>query len=163
MSGKDLEQRVLALEASEDIRTLKARYLASCDAKQPHQVRACFADGPVAIDYGAVGRFECADDLVAVYRQIACHPHMLEMHHGVNPQLKVLDAGNARGEWDAHYQLINTQDMTLTQLGGHYWDEYRRTGQGWKISATRFEVHSALVVELGDSSLRRLVASRKMP
>ena len=158
----NVEARLQILEDLEAIRALKARYLASCDAKKPDLVRACFADSEVQIDYGAIGSFSQADDLVAVYTEIACHEHMVEMHHGVNPQLEITGADTARGEWDAHYQLINTQDMTLTQLGGHYWDEYRRTPEGWRISATRFEVNSSLVLDLGESAVKRLVAARRI-
>lgn len=91
------EARLRRLEHAESIRDLKARYLAACDAKDPEGVRACFADGEIEIDYGPIGSFDNADDLVAVYRKMACHPHMVEMHHGSNPRIEVLDTKTARG------------------------------------------------------------------
>lgn len=158
-----VEDRLRRLEDAEAIRNLKARYLACCDAKDPEGVRACFADGPVAIDYGPIGRFENADDLVAVYAEIACHPHMVELHHGANPRIEVTGDDTAEGRWSVHYQLINTRDMTLTQFAGEYEDAYRRTPAGWRIGATRFAVTSALVVELGESALKRLLADNRAP
>ncbi len=160
MPNTDLEARLQALEDSEAIRSLKARYLACCDAKDPAGMRACFADGPVAIDYGVVGRFEQADALVEVFTQLGCHPHMVEMHHGVNPRISLRGDGHAEARWGLHYQLINTRDQTLTQLGAYYEDEYRKTAAGWKISATRCVVTSTLVLKLGTEAVQALVIGR---
>lgn len=160
MPNLDLERRVQALEDLEAIRGLKARYLACCDAKDPAGMRDCFADGPVAIDYGAVGRFETADPLVEVFKQIGCHPHMVEMHHGSNPQLRLKGADQAEGRWSLHYQLINTNENSLTQLGAYYEDEYRKTASGWKISATKCVVTSLLVLKLAPEAIQALVIGR---
>ncbi|RZO84289.1 MAG: nuclear transport factor 2 family protein [Oceanococcus sp.] len=148
-----IEQRLSQLEALDAIRQLKAAYLSSCDAKDCQGFRDAFMDGPVDIDYGPIGCFDNADDLVAVFRQIACHPHMLEWHHASNPQIELLASDHARGHWSLQYQLINTQDNTLTQIGGEYVDEYRLTEAGWKISATRFAPRTTLVLALQDGQL----------
>lgn len=153
-----LEQRIQALEDREAIRALKSHYFAVCDAKNPEGMRACFVDGPVDIDYGAIGCFDNADALVAVFQDIGCHPHMVEMHHGLNPRIRLTGPDEAEGDWALQYQLINTRDMTLTQLGARYEDRYRRTSEGWKIAATRCIVHSTLVVQLGEDALRRVMA-----
>ncbi len=160
MDVEALRARLERLEDSDAIRALKARYFAACDGKDPAVMRACFVDGDVAIDYGVIGCFDRADALVAVFTQMACHPHMVEMHHGVNPRIEITGTDTARGEWGLHYQLINTRDSTLTQLGARYEDAYRRTAQGWKISATRCVVDSTLVLALGDSAIRALVTGR---
>lgn len=155
-----IEDRLATLEAIEAIRSLKARYLACCDAKDPVGMRACFADGPVAIDYGVIGCFDAADPLVAVFKAMGCHPHMVEMHHGVNPQISLQGTDAAKGHWGLHYQLINTAENTLTQLGAYYDDEYRKTAQGWKISATRCVVTSTLVLKLSAEAAQALVIGR---
>lgn len=153
MDNSSIERRLRVLEDIEAIRTLKANYLARCDAKDPAGMRACFVDGPVAIDYGVIGRFDRADALVDIFRQVGCHDYMVEMHHGVNPQIQV-DGDSARGTWGLHYQLINTRENSLTQLGAYYEDEYRRTPDGWKMSATRCVVTSTLVLQLGADGVR---------
>lgn len=160
MSHEDLETRIRALEDAEAIRQLKAHYLACCDGKDAVGMRACFADGPVVIDYGVVGTFDRADALVAVFKQLGCHPHMVEMHHGINPQIRQLTAEHAEGRWGLHYQLINTQDNSLTQLGAYYQDEYRKTASGWKISMTKCVVTSTLVLKLTAESVQALVIGR---
>lgn len=160
MSIAALEQRLQALEDLDAIRSLKARYLACCDAKDPVGMRACFADGPVIIDYGAVGQFDNADAVVEVFKQVGCHPHMVEMHHGANPQITLHGDGQAEGRWSLHYQLINTNENTLTQLGAYYEDRYVRTATGWKISATKCVVTSLLVLKLSAEATAALVIGR---
>ncbi|MGH8114092.1 MAG: nuclear transport factor 2 family protein [Rhodanobacteraceae bacterium] len=160
MDTRQIEQRLRVLEDIEAIRTLKAHYLACCDGKNPQGMRACFVDGPVKIDYGVIGTFDRADALVEIFTLMGCHPHMVEMHHGVNPQIEITDDTHARGHWGLHYQLINTQDKTLTQLGATYDDEYRKTPQGWKIEATRCVVTSTLVLNLGAAAIQALVIGR---
>lgn len=162
MNTDSIGRRLDRLEALEAIRALKARYLACCDRKDPAGMRACFADGPVRIDYGVVGSFDNADALVKVYTEIACHPHMVEMHHGMNPQIEVLDEAQARGSWGLHYFLVNTQTNQATQLAGYYEDEYRKVtgkaGGEWKISATKFVATSTLVLDMAGDNLKSLFA-----
>lgn len=163
MNLDDIAHRVQALEDCEAIRALKSRYLACCDAKDPVGMRACFLDGPVHIDFGAVGIFDNADALVEVFKAIGCHEHMVEMHHGVNPQIELLAHDRASGRWGLHYQLINTREHTLTQLGAYYEDEYRRTSAGWRIASTRCVVTSMLVLQLGQDAVKTVLAGRSPP
>ncbi|MGH8460909.1 MAG: nuclear transport factor 2 family protein [Stenotrophobium sp.] len=160
MASDELMRRVQALEDREAICALKSAYLAACDGKDPVAMRACFMDGPVRIDYGVIGTFDRADALVAIFTQMACHDHMVEMHHGVNPQITLIDAKRAKGHWGLHYQLINTQEKKLTQLGAYYDDEYRKTASGWKIEATRCVVTSTLVLDLSATAITSLFAGR---
>lgn len=159
----DIQQRIQRLEDLEAIRQLKARYLWCCDRKDPQGMRACFVDGPVHIDYGAVGTFDRADALAKVFSDIACHPHMVELHHGMNAQLEILDAGHARGTWSLHYFLINTETQGLTQLAGYYEDEYRKDAGAWKISRTRFVPTSTLALDVSAGAVKALFAGRAPP
>ncbi len=159
----DLSARLQALEDIEAIRQLKARYLFSCDRKDAAIMRSCFVDGKLEIDYGVVGRFDTADALVKLFVEVGCHDYMVEMHHGVNPQIDRVSADLARGTWGLHYFLINTRDRTLTQLGGYYEDEYARTASGWKISKTRFVATSTLVLDVNSDAAKALFAGRAPP
>lgn len=159
----DIEQRLRRLEDAEAIRALKARYLASCDNKDPATMRSCFCDGPVKIDFGRVGCYETADALVDIFRQLGCHDFIVEMHHGVNPRIDVTSAEAASGKWGLHYQMINTRDRTLTQLGAYYEDEYRKTSAGWKIAASKCVVTSTLVIQLADDAIKAIFAGRQAP
>lgn len=162
MNLAELESRLQKLEDAEAIRQLKSRYFFACDRKEPQIVRSCFADGAVEIDYGAVGRFDNADALVALYTEVGCHDYMVEMHHGANAQIEVHDGERASGRWSLHYFLINTKTRTCTQLGGQYEDEYRKIGGQWKISRTRFVATSTLVLDINEA-LAKIVFAGRVP
>jgi hypothetical protein len=85
------------------------------------------------------------------------------MHHGVNPQIELMDAESARGRWGLHYQQIDTSAGRLTQLGACYEDEYRKQAGVWKISATRCIVTSTLVLDLRDAAALRVLLSGRAP
>jgi hypothetical protein len=159
----DLETRLRKLEDADAIRALKSRYFFCCDRKDPKGMRACFADGKVHIDYGAIGVFDNADAVVKIFTDIGCQDFMVEMHHGMNPQIEVLDEATATGKWSLHYFLINTQQKSLTQLAGYYEDEYRKVGGAWKISATRFTPTSTLAMDVSEMTPKTLFAGRVPP
>lgn len=159
----NLEQRIRALEHIEAIKRLKHRYFFNCDQKRPAEVRACFVDGPMVIDYGRIGQFEDADTMVETFEKLACAEHIVEIHHAQNPQIELLDAERARGTWGLYYFLIDTRQQICTQLAGFYEDEYRCLDGDWKISRTSFQVTSSQVLSIGDGISRILFAGRSAP
>lgn len=163
MNDSDIERRLRRLEDIEAIRQLKARYFACCDRKDPAGMRACFVDGRMHIDYGAMGVYDNADAVVKLFTDIGCHPHMVEMHHGVNPQIEIVDDTHARGSWSLHYFLINTQTQGVTQLGGHYEDGYAKVAGEWKIASTTFVATSTLALDAAQGALKPLFAGRSAP
>lgn len=165
MAGEpmDLAGRIQALEDIEAIKRLKYDYFYFCDTKQPDRVRACFVDGPVHIDYGHIGVFTHRDALVAVFTELACHEHMVEMHHAQNPRIDLVDDANARGIWGLYYHLIDTSTRCATQLGAYYEDEYRRIGGRWLISSTVCTVTSTQVSDLSEQVASIVFAGRRAP
>lgn len=149
---ENLLRRLARLEAIDAIKQLKATYFLACDTKQPDLMRDCFAEGELTIDYGPVGQFNDREELVALFAEVGCHNFMLEMHHGHNPIINLIDEGQASGSWELCYQLINTKDKTLTQLGLIYRDQYCLTNTGWKIQTSITENVSTLVLDIsGDN------------
>lgn len=155
-----LEARLRRLEDLEAIRSLKARYFFLCDRKDPKGMRACFADGKVHIDYGVVGTFDNADALQKIFTNIGCHDYMVEMHHGANHQIEITGEDSAHGLCSLHYFLIQTEQKSLTQLGGYYEDEYRRVNGEWKISKTKFIATSTLALDISSGVAKALFAGR---
>ena len=160
MNLADLETRISRIDDIEAIRQLKANYFFCCDQKDPEGMRACFATEDVLIDYGSIGIFKNRDQLVEVFERLGRHEHIIEMHHGVNPQITILDQTNARGIWGLHYQQIDTLKKIVTQLGAYYEDEYRKIDGKWKICKTRCNVTSTLVTSIADGAPNILFAGR---
>jgi hypothetical protein len=149
MNTSNLAARLRVLEDLEAIRALKARYFLACDRKDLAAMRDCFCSDEVLIDYGSIGTFSRREQLVEVFERLACHAHIAEMHHGVNPCIEIVDAQRARGTWALHYQQIDTQAQRLTRLSGIYDDAYRKDDDGaWRIERTRFVVGSMLALDL---------------
>lgn len=137
-----LEARLARLEALEAIRLLKHRYLNACDLKQVEVIRDCFAEGAISIDYGPVGTFTDRDRFVALYREMACHARVIDMHHGANPEIELLGENEAVGRWALYYFNLDGETGATRQLGGLYEDRYRCIDGAWKIVETVFRAHS---------------------
>lgn len=163
MTEKTLEQRIQVLEDIEAIKQLKHRYFLCCDRKQPAAVRDCFVDGPMTIDYGRIGVFDNADAMVEVFAQLACQEHIVEMHHAQNPQIGLTSPTTAKATWGLYYYMINTDEDSVTQLGGYYDDEYVKVDGHWKISATRYAVTSTVLLSTASDSVRSIFAGRTAP
>lgn len=161
--GDSLEQRLERLEAIEAIRQLKYRYFHLCDTKQPEKVRECFAPGDIDLQYGRIGQFSNRDDMVAVFTELACQPHIVEMHHGQNPQITLQDADNATGTWGLYYYLIDTRQQSVTQLGGFYDDAYVRIDGQWLITRSCYEVTSTALFDLTEGLARVIFAGAAAP
>jgi hypothetical protein len=157
----ELEQRIARLEAVEAIKKLKAKYFFACDNKQPELVRRCFVDGDMHIDYGRVGSFSNADDMVAIYTKYACKDHIVEMHHAQNPQVTMISDTQASATWGLFYYMIDTRQNVVTQLGGFYEDEYRCVGGEWKISKTIYRVSSTQLMDLSEGMAKVIFAGRE--
>lgn len=158
-----LEQRIYRLEAIEAIKQLKARYFQACDKKQPEVVRECFARGEIDLHYGRIGHFTEREQLVAVFSELACHEHIVEMHHGQNPQISVLDKNSASAIWGLYYHLIDTRQQTVTQLAGFYDDAYVRVDREWKICRSSYEVESTQIFDLAEGLARVVFAGVAAP
>lgn len=158
-----IEQRLARLEAIEAIKQLKARYFHSCDTKQPDRVRECFAPGPVDLRYGRIGQFDDREQMVAVFTELACHDHIVEMHHGQNPQIEILDEDHARATWGLYYYLIDTRQQTVTQLAGFYDDGFVRINGEWCIERSHYDVVSTQIFDLTEGLAKVIFAGGEAP
>lgn len=155
---QDLAQRIQRLEDIESIRQLKARYFHACDRKQIDAIRECFVEGPLLIDYGAIGRFSDREAFLAIYQEMACHAYVIDMHHGQNAQIEWQSNTDASAIWDLYFYQINQNTGTLTQLAGFYRDRYVKTAAGWQIAETIFTPSSTLITRMESGSLQVMMA-----
>lgn len=158
MTDQSLLDRVQRLEDIEAIRRLKARYFNACDRKEVDDIRACFVEGPVHIDYGIVGVFADREGLIKVFVDKGCHPYVVDLHHGQNAEIDITGADTAKAIWGLYFYQIDTSTRVLTQLGGRYDDEYRRINGKWQISRTVFHVYSSVMSQLDGQQQQMLFA-----
>lgn len=158
-----VEQRLARLEAIEAIKQLKHRYFHACDTKQPDNVRDCFAPGDIDLQYGRIGSFTDREQMVAVFTELACQEHIVEMHHGQNPQIEVQGDDRAVGVWGLYYYMIDTRRNMVTQLAGFYDDGYARIDGQWLMVKSHYEVTSTQIFDLSEGMARVIFAGASAP
>lgn len=158
-----IEHELMQLRAREAICQLKARYFNACDRQDPEAVRECFAEGEVIIDMAYFGYCQNRDEFVdGVFVPRGCHDHVLDMHHGANPEIDIIDEQQARGVWSLDYRNINTQEQTVTLLSAFYYDDYQCIDGQWKITASRTEYRTVLHCSYEPGSLTVSGAARSL-
>lgn len=151
----DLAARIARLEAIEEIKALKHRYLRACDTKDPKEFRACFIASGASIDFDRLGAFDDADGIVKVFERIALQQVdgknvILDMHHGMHPDITVHGEGRASGRWTLKFRQVNLLDHTETVSTGEYDDEYVVEDGRWKMSKCHFRRFWAITRPIGD-------------
>jgi len=158
-----LEQRLARREAVEAIKKLKAAYIHACDNKQPEVVRECFFVGRIDLRYGRISDFTDREKVVSVFFELGCQEHIVEMPHGQNPRIVLLNADHANGVWGLYYYVIDTRRQAVPQLAGVYDDDYvRREGQ-WRIMRSYYTVTSSQIFDFTDGPLKVIYAEKAAP
>jgi hypothetical protein len=159
VSERELAERVADLERIQAICELKYRYWRACDAKDPDAMRDCFVRSGAKIDYGPMGSYDDADPLVAVFTKIALRRlddrrwAVLDMHHGLHPQITVQDATHAGGRWTLHFRQLDLAGGTERLSTGEYEDEYVVEDGQWRIAATTYAPRWSLSRPFGDATV----------
>ncbi|WP_327151800.1 nuclear transport factor 2 family protein [Nocardia sp. NBC_01329] len=138
----ELAQRITLLETVEAIKALKHRYFRACDAKDPARFRECFVAEGSVLDYGELGVSD-ADGMAAVFESIALRQvdgkhAVLDMHHGLHPDITVHADGTASGRWTLQFRQVNLLNDTDSLSTGEYEDSYVVEDGRWKIAVSRF-------------------------
>ncbi len=124
----------------EAIKNVKYRYLRALDTKRWDDFADTLTDDVIG-DYGSsVGEehhFTNRVDLVNYMRK-SLGPAVITEHRVTHPEITVT-GDEAAGTWYLQDRVI-VADFNFMLIGAaFYHDTYRRTGDGWKISATGYE------------------------
>jgi hypothetical protein len=124
----------------EAVKQVKYRYLRALDTKRWDDFADALADDVVG-DYGSsVGEehhFTNRVDLVNYMRK-SLGPAVITEHRVTHPEITV-SGDEASGTWYLQDRVI-VADFNFMLIGAaFYHDTYRRTDDGWKISATGYE------------------------
>ncbi|QFG20107.1 nuclear transport factor 2 family protein [Actinomadura sp. WMMB 499] len=140
-----LEERVAALEAVEQIKALKYRYLRACDRKDADAFRDCFVAEGASMDYGPTGSFEDRDALTAVFRNVGLAREggryvVLDMHHAMHPVIELLGEGRAKGAWTLRFRQVDRVAGTEAVSAIEYDDRYEVEDGRWRIRSSSVTV-----------------------
>lgn len=151
-----VEERLARLEAIEQIKALKYRYLRACDAKRPEDFRNCFIAKGAIVDYGPrIGKFEDADGIAAVFSHIALKRVddkvvILDMHHAMHPVIDVLSETEATGAWTLRFRQVDLEAGVERVSAIEYADRYVVEDGEWRIARCEVTVLWTIVKPLPD-------------
>ena len=160
---EDITARIEVIQAINDIKNLKFKYLNACDLKKPNDILGCFDSRKVYIDFEDFGIFSSAQDMVEKYKLYSCHPHLIEQHSGKNQIIKLLSDNEASGFWSLSYSLIDTLKNFSLNITGTYEDLYvLDNNKNWLIKKTIFKKRSSLYKSLSAEHCSNLRIARSL-
>lgn len=128
-------------ESIEAIKQVKYRYLRALDTKHWDDFAATLTQD-ITADYGAsIGAAHQFTDRAALvdFMQSSLPANVISEHRVTHPEITVTGPDTASGIWYLQDRVI-MPDYDLTLIGAaFYHDAYRRTADGWKISATGYQ------------------------
>ena len=155
-AGK-VTELVALLEDIEEIKELKARYFRVLDARDWRAFRALFVD-ECTFESGGSRPIHGPDSFVRRVQELI-HPGT-SVHHGHMPEITITGADTAQGVWS----MLDYVEVDPDERGrrgvvglGHYYDEFVRTGEGWRISS--WALRRTRVVRIADGGQLLLSAT----
>lgn len=136
MAARDLEARIQALEDTEAIKRVKAKYLYYMDAvhqdpKQAPKVVALFAEDG-GFEFPGVGAGKGTADVASFFSKVFPGKFTFTMHMVHSPLIEV--AGDkATGEWYAQVSVTLREGNKAVWSNGKYEDEFVREDGEWKF------------------------------
>lgn len=129
-----------AIEAIEAIKQVKYRYLRTLDTRNWDEFATTLAED-IAADYGAsLGKTQHFTDRSSLvdYMRSSLRPNVISEHRVTHPEITLDGADTASGIWYLQDRIIVAEHDFMLFGAAFYHDRYRRTGDGWKISATGY-------------------------
>ena len=120
----------------EAIAQLKYRYLRALDTKDWDTFAGTLTDD-VTGDYGDRLHFTNRTELVD-YMRSSIGPGVITEHRVTHPEISI-DGDQASAVWYLQDRVIVAEFNFMLIGAGFYNDTYRRTPDGWKISATGYD------------------------
>ena len=120
----------------EAIERVKYRYLRALDTKDWEGFAATLTDD-VTGDYGGRLQFTNRTELVD-YLRSSIGPGVITEHRVTHPEITV-DGDEAFATWYLQDRVIVAEFNFMLIGAAFYRDTYRRTPEGWKISATGYD------------------------
>lgn len=120
------------------IEDLVIRYATALDDRDWARLRSCFTDDAIA-DYGALGRYEGADVIVAACREplsrLDSSQHLLG---NIVVEMTSERTAVATSKVQAQHVLVNAAGDSTATIGGTYVDDLVREHDGWRIAKLSF-------------------------
>ena len=132
----ELENRVRAVEDTDAIRNLKAKYAGYCDDNyNPDKIAELFVED-ATWESGSLGRFEGREAIREFFRG-ASKIFTFAIHYGLNPHIEVT-GDTARARWYLFMPCTLGDGNQATWRASIDDEEYVRIGGEWKFKSKIF-------------------------
>ncbi|MER5436264.1 nuclear transport factor 2 family protein [Streptomyces sp. NPDC002588] len=133
--GLTIPERLAAIE---EIKVLKARYLRFVDTKDWEAFRRLVTDDmKFYFESEPTPRATTGEQFVNEFVR-ARMSHSLSIHHGLMPEIEIIDSDSATGIWALYDWVDDPKHRRAFEGYGHYEEKYRRNSAGrWQISEIR--------------------------
>jgi hypothetical protein len=131
---------MVAMDDLEDIKRVKYRYLRALDTKQWGEFADTLTEDVVGEYGGSLGEehhFTNRDSLVEFMR-MSLPANVISEHRVTHPEITIED-DEATATWYLQDRVIVAEFDFMLIGAAFYNDRYRRTEDGWKISATGYK------------------------
>lgn len=158
---------VSKLEALEEIRQAKYRYLRCVDLKLWDEIADVFTPGATA-SYGtpAMGgkKIDLAGrDAIVDFLRTNMGPGIISVHHASHPEIRISadDPAQAEGTWCFEDRIIATEYNVVIQGAAFYEDRYSQGPDGkWRIAHTGYQRTYEAMFSTDDLKSFKITANR---
>jgi len=132
-----LEAEVAELRALNDIQQLRFAYWYALLDKDVERLAACFTYD-VSLDYGFDIRLDGIEAVRGFFSELLQSEDLVrQVPRGANPQIVLKSDNEAEGRWLVDVLALRHSQEDGRRIGVQYFETYRRTDFGWKISAMK--------------------------
>ena len=127
------------LEAIEQIKQLKYRYLRCLDQKLWREIGSCFTEDATAAYSGGKYSFDGRDAIVAFLERSMGAETFLSSHRVHHPEIEITGPNTATGVWALEDVVIETRWEITIRGAAFYSDEYVLQDGSWRIQHTGYK------------------------
>lgn len=153
------------LEALEEIRQAKYRYLRCVDLKLWDEIADVFTENATA-SYGTPAMGEKIDlagrEAILDFLRTNMGPGIISVHHASQPEIRIGDRGDtAEGTWCFEDRIIATEYNVVIQGAAFYEDRYEKGADGkWRIAHTGYQRTYEAMMSTDDIPSFKITANR---
>jgi len=127
------------LQALEEIKQLKYRYVRCVDRKLWAELRETLAENATSSYGGGKYSFNGRDQIMAFLEKSMSSPKFLSSHTVHQPEIVIESPTRAKGVWALHDTVINLEQGWTLNGSAFYEDVYVKGGDGkWRIQHTGY-------------------------
>ena len=127
------------LEALEQIKRVKYRYMRCLDQKRWDEIRECFTADATAAYSGGKYAYDGVEAIVGFLERSMGADTFLSCHRVSHPEIELTSETTATGTWALEDTVIETQWGITIRGAAFYTDRYVKTADGWKIEHTGYK------------------------